>query len=71
MNDLAHYYQLNCQFEKSIKLYQEALEVKEKILGSKHIDIAICVKNIGALYEEVEKPSEAFALYKNAVEILM
>jgi len=54
-------------YQKALDYYLSALKIEEE-LGSK-INVAICLGNIGAVYNELKKYSEALNSYLKALEI--
>jgi hypothetical protein len=49
-------------YEKALPLYQRALEISEKVLGSQHPFVAQLLNNLAALYQKINE--SAFSMYK-------
>ena len=56
------------KFAEAEKMYQRALEGKEKALGPKHASTLITVDNLGSLYSDQGKLAEAEKMYQRALE---
>jgi tetratricopeptide (TPR) repeat protein len=50
-------------------LYQQALEMRRRLLGEEHPDVATSLNNLAGLYESQGRYSEAEPLYQQALEI--
>jgi CHAT domain-containing protein/Flp pilus assembly protein TadD len=54
---------------EAIPLGQQALAIREKLLGPDHPDVAMVLDGLGSLYEKEGRYSEAEPLYKRALTI--
>ncbi len=50
-------------------LYQQALELSKRLLGTEHPDVAFSLNNLAALYDSQGRYAEAEPLYLQALEI--
>lgn len=50
-------------------LYRRALEMKEKLLGKDHPDVAMTLNNLAVLLKKQEKYEEAASMYERALAI--
>lgn len=69
MTNKAHIYLRKEMYEKSLDLYFEVLEIREKFYGKKHLDTADALNNIGNAYFKQQIYSEALHYYEKAYEI--
>lgn len=51
-------------------LYQRALRIYEKTLGSDHPDLAIVLNNLAVIYQTTGRPREAEPLFLRAMAIM-
>ncbi len=63
------YYGHKGKYAEAEPLYRRSLEIKEKVLGPDHPDVAISLNNLAALYEKQGKYVEAEPLHKRSLEI--
>ena len=64
-------YRRQGQYEKAIKYYKEALEIKSDLIRENHLNIgiAIILSNIGLAYRKLNKLEESIAYYKQALKV--
>jgi tetratricopeptide (TPR) repeat protein len=55
LNNLALLYQNIGECAKAEPLYQEALRIRRKVLGSEHPDTALSLNNLAVLYQSMER----------------
>ena len=70
MNNLAALCQSKGNFTEAGRLYERALAIKEKLLGSQHPDVAVTLNNLAVLYKSLGKYAEAEPLYLRSLLIL-
>jgi len=58
------------EYEQALPLYQRSREIREKVLGSQHPDVAITLHNLAYLYVSIKDYKKALPLYKKAVTIM-
>jgi len=56
-------------YEKAIGLFQEALEIRRRVLGSDHPNTATCINNLAAFHSQMGQYEAALPLYQEALEI--
>jgi tetratricopeptide (TPR) repeat protein len=56
-------------YEKALPLYQRALEIREKLLGPQHPDVATTLNNLAELYYHTERYEEALSLLERSLKI--
>ena len=56
-------------YEKALPLYQRALEIREKVLGPQHPDVATTLNNLAVLYRQMGDYEKALPLYQRALDI--
>jgi tetratricopeptide (TPR) repeat protein len=69
LNNIAASFQLKGDLEKAEQAYQQALDIKRKLLGEEHPDIAIILNNLALLFKQKGKSEEAEALFEQAMKI--
>ena len=69
LNQLACYLDDRAQYAEAEPLYERALAMSEKALGSDHPDVATTLNNLAELYQDQGKYAEAAALYQRALAI--
>lgn len=57
------------QFEKALPLYQQALEIKRKVLGEEHPNCATSLDNLARLFSHRAEYDKALPLYHQALAI--
>ncbi len=50
-------------------LYARSLAIREKKLGAEHLDVAVSLNNLGALYDAQDQFDKAEPFYRRALEI--
>jgi CHAT domain-containing protein/Flp pilus assembly protein TadD len=56
-------------YSKAEPLYQEALRIRQKVLGPEHADTATSLNNLGSLYWAMDNYAKAEPLYQEALRI--
>ena len=69
LNNLAALYQAMGDYAKAEPLYQEALRIRQKVLGPEHPDTATSLNNLAELYQEMGEYAKAEPLYQEALRI--
>ena len=69
LNQAGYYLEDRAQYLQAEPLYQHALEIRERTLGSNHPDTAQSLNNLASLYECQGKYEEAEPLYQRALEV--
>ena len=69
LNNLGELYSSTERYSEAEPLYQQALELKKRLLGDNHPDVAIILNNLAALYGSTRRYSEAEPLYQQALAI--
>ena len=69
LHNLAELYRRQGKYEQAEELYQRALAIREKVLGSDHPDTATTLHNLAYLYQDQGKYEQAEALYQRALAI--
>ena len=69
LNNLALLYQNIGECAKAEPLYQEALRIRRKVLGSEHPDTALSLNNLAVLYVDMGEYPKAEPLYQEALRI--
>ena len=54
---------------KQNRSYQEALRIRQKVLGPEHPDTARCLNNLALLYKYIGEYAKAEPLYQEALRI--
>ena len=67
----ANLYTLQEQFEQALPLYQESLQITEKLLGEEHELVGKALNNVGTAYLDLEQYSLALASYDRSRSILI
>ncbi|MBI2337006.1 MAG: tetratricopeptide repeat protein [Deltaproteobacteria bacterium] len=68
--NLADIYRINGNLNKAEELLIRALGNEEKRLGANHPDVGIALNNLGAVYVEQKKYSEAEEALKRSIQLL-
>ncbi|MBD2675739.1 tetratricopeptide repeat protein, partial [Aphanizomenon flos-aquae FACHB-1416] len=58
------------KYKEAEPLYQQALALRQKLLGDDHPDVATSLNNLALLYYSQGKYKEAEPLYQQALNIL-
>ena len=69
MNNLAVLYQSQGRYAEAEPLYQQALQLSEKVLGKEHPDTIASVNNLAGLYQSQGRYAEAEPLYQQALQL--
>jgi len=69
LHRLGEYFRVHWQFTQAEPLYQQALVIREQMLGPGHPAVAETLNNLGVLYHEQGKCVEAESLYYQALVI--
>jgi tetratricopeptide (TPR) repeat protein len=56
-------------YAKAEPLYQEALQIRQRVLGPEHPDTATSLNSLAALYQEMKAYAKAEPLYQEALRI--
>ncbi|CAF4043423.1 unnamed protein product, partial [Rotaria magnacalcarata] len=54
------------RYEEALSLYQEAMQIQEKMSDSRNLDLATTYSNMGLLYTELNDTSKALSYHKKA-----
>jgi len=57
------------KYAEAIPIAETALEIREKALGNRHPEVALCLNYLGVLYKSLGNYSKAEYFYKRALEI--
>ncbi|TYT73011.1 tetratricopeptide repeat protein, partial [Microcystis aeruginosa] len=69
LNNLAHLYHSQGRYTEAEPLYREALDLRKRLLGDNHPDVATSLNNLAALYCYQGRYTEAEPLYLEAIKI--
>ena len=69
LNELADLYMDRGEYDKAESLYRRSLQIREKVLGPDHPDVATVLDNLGVLYDSLADYPKAELLLKRALEI--
>jgi class 3 adenylate cyclase/tetratricopeptide (TPR) repeat protein len=69
LNNAGGYLYERARFNEAKPLFERALRIREKALGSDHPNVAASLNNLAGLYNSQGKYAEAEPLYKRALEI--
>lgn len=70
LQELAAYFESVGTYSQAQPLYAEAVEVRERILGPEHFDVAASINDLALLYYTTGKYSEAAELYERLLPLL-
>ena len=56
--------------QEAIELYRRVLAISERRFGPKHLDVAICLNNLGKSLGDQNKHAEAEPYYRRALDVL-
>ena len=62
-------YYIQGKFDEALAHYQQALEIRTRVLGHEHADVATSYNNIGVVYAGQGKLDEALVQYQKCLEI--
>jgi CHAT domain-containing protein/Tfp pilus assembly protein PilF len=57
------------KFAEAIPIAERALEIREKLLGAEHLDVAVVLNSLGRLYYEKSNHPQAESLHQRALTI--
>ena len=66
---MAGLYKSQGKYKEAEPLYQQALALRQKLLGDDHPDVATSLNNLASLYYSQGKYKEAEPLYQQALNI--
>ena len=69
LNNLAYLYDSQGRYDKAEPLYEQALELRQRLLGENHPDVASSLNNLAGLYDSQGRYEEAEPLYEQALEL--
>ncbi len=69
LNNLAFLYRSQGRYSEAESLYQQALQMKKRLLGESHPSVATSINNLAFLYRSQGRYSEAEPLYQQALEM--
>jgi len=69
LNNAGHYLDERAQYAEAEPLLQRALDIREKVLGSRHPDTATSLNDLARLYQSQGKYQQAKTSYKRALTI--
>ncbi|MEG3440445.1 tetratricopeptide repeat protein, partial [Pannus brasiliensis CCIBt3594] len=69
LNNLAYLYRETGRYGEAEPLYRQALEMRKRLLGEEHPDVATSLNNLAYLYRETGRYGEAEPLYRQALEM--
>ena len=62
-NNIGLVYAGKGEFENALVQHQKALEIRTRVFGSDHPDVAASYNNIGSVYDSQGKYDEALEMY--------
>jgi len=69
LNQTAYYLRERARFKEAEQLYRGALDIRERVLGPVHLDVAQSCYNLARLYFDTAHYADAEALYRRALDI--
>jgi len=69
LNNLAYLYSSQRRYTEAEPLYEQALELRQRLLGENHPDVATSLNNLAYLYSSQRRYTEAEPLYLQALEL--
>lgn len=57
-------------YDEAEHRYRQTLELRRRILGNEHVDVAYCLNHLGWLLQQSEQPKAAQLLHEEAISIL-
>src|SRR5260221_10565060 len=70
LSNLAWLYALMGSYEKAEPLFQDALEIRKKVLGEDNPTYATSLNNLALLYQSMGQYQRAEPLFQHALEIM-
>ena len=70
-NNIGVVYRKKGDLENALLQYQRALEIRTRVFGSEHPDVAGSHLNIGAVYNSQGRYEEALVQYQQALEVFL
>jgi len=70
LNNVGVYFSNRGQYREAEPLFQRALEIRERVLGPQHPDMANSLNNLANLYSDQGKYEQAEPLYQRALAIM-
>jgi tetratricopeptide (TPR) repeat protein len=70
LNNLANLYYDQGKYEEAFRLHKEALDIKERQLGTNHMEVALSLNNLANAFTELGKYDMAEPLLKKALDIV-
>jgi len=67
--DLAAIYNSQAFYQKAESLFLQALEIKKKVLGAEHPEVAASLVDLAAMYYAQKRYQEVKSLYEQAIKI--
>jgi tetratricopeptide (TPR) repeat protein len=69
LNEAGYYLHLQARYEQAKPLYQSALTIRERALGSEHPDTATTLHHLAWLYRDQDQGERAELLYQRALAV--
>ena len=66
---MANIYQQQGLYDQTLEIYKSVLDTKVRVVGHNHISVADTKENIGLVYEDTGKKSEAKTMFTEAAKI--
>jgi len=68
---MAIVYKSQGHYERALEYYQKSLDIKIRVVGSEHPDVAKSRNGIGNVLKRMGKPEEALVQYQKALEVFL
>ncbi len=68
-SDVARYLHIRGRYREALPLYEQALSIREKVLGAEHSDVAESLHNLARLHRILGQYAEAAPLHEQALQI--
>ena len=68
-NNIGNVYEEKGDLENALVQHQKALEIRTRVFGSDHPEVAASKENIGLVFEKMTKKSEARQMFTEAAGI--
>jgi len=69
LNNMAAIYHSQGKYAMAEPMYQRSLEIKKRVLGPEHLDVATCYHNLAVLHSAKHRYAEAETYYQQALAI--